>query len=220
MLNTFVMDGVSYDFAFDVKRRSVIVSGGNSGMLLNGTYYNDVIGTYLEYDISIAIPIDKINDYVDFYEAITAPVEYHDFLFPYANVETIVRGRIDKIPDSYLQKSSTNLVTWYNISFTIQESISRKKSSGTYTPVVEPGSYVTSKYSNNEHLIMTTVTFDDPSVNQAIGVKVNIEAAEDSNGHLIIYVDEDYADYNTGGNYVTFSKSNEHLIVAFDSPPA
>lgn len=160
MLNKFIIDNSEYTFATSVKRRSVVVSSDNSGMLMDGTYYNDVIGTYLEYDVSLAIPEGQQDAYVTFYETITSPVAYHDFVLPYNNSSVVVRGRIQNISDSYLQKNSQGKVTWRNIRFTIAESIPHKTSSGSYTPVVPPTAYI-SAANVDEHLVFTIVDFDE-----------------------------------------------------------
>ena len=160
MLNKFILDNTEYTFAVSVKRRSVVVSSDNSGMLMDGTYYNDVIGTYLEYDVSFAIPEGQQDAYVAFYEAITSPVAYHDFVLPYNNQSVVVRGRIQNISDTYMQKNSQGKVTWRNISFTIIESVSHKMASGSYTPVVPPTAYITAE-NVDEHLVFTIVDFDE-----------------------------------------------------------
>lgn len=215
MLKTLIMDEVAYTFAFNVERRSVVLSGDNSGMLMNGTYYNDVIATYLEYDITIAVPAEREQEYSDFYEALTTPVAYHDFVLPYNNSDTLVRGRVESVPDVYLQKVQRNgidFVTWKEIKFTIIESVSRKHSDGTYTPVESPSMYITSKYSEGETLNISVITFANPSLVQKIADKTYIEAKENADGELIIEIENDHDEYDG----ISFSSINEQLIVNFD----
>lgn len=162
MFSTISMDNVDYTFAASVKRRSVIVSSDNSGMLMDGTYYNDVIGTYLEYDVSLAVPAGQEDAYVSFYEALNEPVEYHDFVLPYNNDMVLIRGRVKEISDTYMQKNAQGKVTWRKISFTVAESIAHKTASGSYTPVVPPTAYITAE-AVDEHLIFTIVDYEDIS---------------------------------------------------------
>ena len=159
MLNSLVVDGVTYTLVIGVKRRSIVTSSDNSGTLLDGTYYNDVIGTYLQYEISVAIPAGEEDTYASLYEVLTNPVAYHDFVFPYNNTSVLVRGRVSDVGDAYMQKNSLDKVTWRQIAFTVTESLPHKTASGGYTPVVPPNAYITAS-AVDEHLIFTIVDCD------------------------------------------------------------
>lgn len=160
MFTQLIMDNAEYNFACSVKRRAVIVSSDNSGILLDGSYYNDVMGTYMEYDVSLAIPAGQEDAYVAFYEAITNPIPYHDFVLPYNNEMTLVRGRVANISDTYMQKNALGKVTWRNITFTVAESIAHKPANGAYTPVVPPNPFITAE-NVDEELVFTIVDYDN-----------------------------------------------------------
>ena len=52
MLKGLIIDGITYEVACGVKRNARMVSSDISGTMLDGSYFNDVIGTAFDYDIS------------------------------------------------------------------------------------------------------------------------------------------------------------------------
>lgn len=96
------MDGLEWDVPCQIERKAEMTASEISGMLLDRTYFNDVIGTYLAYDVAIAVPFGQEDVYTDLYEAITKPVDAHEFVFPY-NQQTIqVTGRVASVSDQYV----------------------------------------------------------------------------------------------------------------------
>ena len=53
----FTIDGTEYQMPCSIQRQAEVKASNLSGDLLDGTYYNDVIGTYMTYTIGIAVPI-------------------------------------------------------------------------------------------------------------------------------------------------------------------
>lgn len=119
MFTGFSVDGTSYNFAFGLKRTSRIESSEISGMMLDKTYFNDVIGTYLEYTVQVAIPTAQELNYATFYEAITNPVAEHTFVFPYNNTTATVKGRVDVVSDTYVKDLSSDKKLWRKIAFRV-----------------------------------------------------------------------------------------------------
>lgn len=102
MVNGLVVDDVSYGILASVKRVGKVTSSDLSGMLLNKTYYNDVIGTYMEYQVKLVVPSGSESEYTQLYEVLTAPVPYHKFLLPYGQGSIAINARVEVVSDDYV----------------------------------------------------------------------------------------------------------------------
>lgn len=78
----FYIDGMKCDAKCDVTRTSDIRSSDISEEMLDGSYFNDVLGTWLQYDVALTVPLYSSDKYANIYEAINEPVEGHDFVLP------------------------------------------------------------------------------------------------------------------------------------------
>lgn len=117
-----VIDNVSYDVVAGIKRTANITPSQISGMLLDKTYFNDVIGTYLQYEVQLAIPHESEPEYAALYEVLTDPVADHRVILPYNNTAVEIVGRIETISDSYVEtvhKNNDVVNLWRNITFVI-----------------------------------------------------------------------------------------------------
>ena len=94
-----IFDGVSYDVKFDVKRTANITSSDISGMLLDKSYFIDVIGTYMSYQVTLKYPLRDQNKYAGLYEALISPVDGHQFTMPYNQGSLNVTARVVTVPD-------------------------------------------------------------------------------------------------------------------------
>lgn len=113
----FNIDGIDWDFPCDIQRNADMTASEISGMLLDKTYFNDVLGTFMSYTVALVIPIGKEADYTELYEALTDPIGDHTFVFPY-NQDTITFvGRIENVQDAYYRKLSDKTI-WRKTSFT------------------------------------------------------------------------------------------------------
>lgn len=113
----FSIDGVTWEYPCEIKRTSEVESSEISGMLMDRTYFNDVLGTWLKYDVSIAVPRKKLADYAAVYERLTAPEEGHSFVLPYNSGTISVTGRVDSVKDTLYKANGGNY--WAGISFTV-----------------------------------------------------------------------------------------------------
>lgn len=112
------IDGAQYDFPCNISRTARIASSDVSGMLMNNVEYNDVLATYYDYSIKIAVPITEMNKYFAFFEQVTAPVNSHVFTFPY-NDETIdVTAKVNSISDVYYREVN-GVNVWRDIQLSI-----------------------------------------------------------------------------------------------------
>lgn len=114
----FSVDGLSWDIGCTVERTSEIRPSEISGMLLNKQYFNDVIGTFLKYDIKLAVPFGMEEDYTRLYEMLTLPVDAHTFTLPYGGGMIEVVGRVEQISDVY-RRMPNGAIHWTGITFSI-----------------------------------------------------------------------------------------------------
>ena len=114
----FTIDDMQWDVPCKIERTAEIKASEISGMLLNKQYFNDVIGTYLTYEISIAVPRQKRSLYTRLYEILTDPVDAHTVMVPYNQGNITITGKIDEVKDSFI-KLNKAVNYWYGISFTI-----------------------------------------------------------------------------------------------------
>lgn len=112
MINGFSIDGTRYNLPCSVEREANMQSSEISGMLMDKTYFNDVLGTYFTYTIKIAIPIGQEDVYSELYEVLTEPVEGHVLELPYNQKSLTITARIESVSDGRYKN------TWRGIKFT------------------------------------------------------------------------------------------------------
>jgi hypothetical protein len=115
---TIAVDSVWYNFPCDISRKARIVSSDVSGMLMNNTEYNDALATYYDYTIKIAVPIDDMNIYATFFEAVTAPVNSHTFTFPYNQGTKDIVAKVESISDRYFREVN-GVQVWRSVQLNI-----------------------------------------------------------------------------------------------------
>ena len=107
MFTQFTMDGITYaNFAVSVTRQATIRSSDVSGYLLNKNYYNDVLGTYYEYTVKLAVARGAEADYTTYYTYLVAPVAEHTFILPFNQTEKTIKGRVSIVSDEYYGESN------------------------------------------------------------------------------------------------------------------
>lgn len=95
------IDGANWDVPCTIERTAEVTASEVSGMLLNKQYFNDVIGTFMQYTIAIAVPIGMEEDYKYIYEMLTEPVDAHVFVLPYNDEYITITGRVQRVSDKY-----------------------------------------------------------------------------------------------------------------------
>lgn len=114
----FSIDGKQWAIPCDITRTAEVTPSDISGLMLDKTYFNDVIGTYMKYTISIAVPVSMRDEYAQLYEVITAPVDAHTFILPYNNSTITITARVTRISDVYVRLDGDG-VYWKDIQFEI-----------------------------------------------------------------------------------------------------
>lgn len=121
MYSGFQIDGTKYNVAVSVERNADMTPSEIAGMLLDKNYFNDVLGTFLSYTVSIAVPAGEEKNYAALYEVLTNPVQEHSFVFPYNQTTVSFYGRVETVSDSYYGEESRNGTTvglWRGTKFT------------------------------------------------------------------------------------------------------
>ena len=113
----FTIDGVEWDVPCDITQNPEVKASDISGLMLDGSYFNDVIGTYLSYTVKMAVPFDRVNEFKAIYEIITAPVSGHTMILPYDDGTITINARISGISKIYVRLPN-GAIYWKGIQFT------------------------------------------------------------------------------------------------------
>ena len=112
------IDGITYDVKCEIRRTAELTASDICGLMLDGSYFNDVIGTYMVYDISFTYPLWDKNKYAAIIEVLTQPVDGHQFVMPYNNSTVQITGRVDEVSDEYVRLDSGREF-WRRLAFTV-----------------------------------------------------------------------------------------------------
>lgn len=83
--NIFSIDGVELRVnVLKLERGFSVTDTKNSGRLQNYGMHREVAGTFYNYTIEVEPYSEYRDDYDTFYEIVSAPVESHQMVFPYA----------------------------------------------------------------------------------------------------------------------------------------
>ena len=84
--NPIQMDGVTYPHIHfvSITRSFQVLDGENAGRVMTGEMERDIIGTYYNYAVEIDADDATPQEYDDFFDAISAPVDAHEIIVPYA----------------------------------------------------------------------------------------------------------------------------------------
>lgn len=117
---SFTIDGIRWNFPCTIEREAQVTSSDVSGMLLDKTYFNDVLGTWMQYTVAIAIPKGHEDEYTSIYEALSDPVSMHTFKLPYNYQDDgiEINGRVQVVNDVYVRLPHDKQ-TWRKTKFTV-----------------------------------------------------------------------------------------------------
>ena len=99
----FTVDGLQWTYPCDISRQADVRASSISGLMLNGTYFNDVLGTYLRYTIKLVVPLNERAAFNPIYEKITDPVGYHTFTFPYNQTTVTITAKVESVKDVFVR---------------------------------------------------------------------------------------------------------------------
>lgn len=122
----FTVDGITWPYPCDIERVAEMTPSEISGMLLDNTYFNDVLGTFMRYTVKIAVPINAMDAYAQIYEALTEPVDGHAFVLPYNSSTISVTGRVGNVSDVYVRMANGGIY-WRGIQFEVTSNAPSKE---------------------------------------------------------------------------------------------
>lgn len=98
----FTVDGIEWDIDAEVRRNADITASDISGLMMDGSYFNDVLGVYLSYDIVIKTPDWDQGKYAALYEQLSNPVDGHTFILPYNLTTVEIAARVESVSDEFV----------------------------------------------------------------------------------------------------------------------
>ena len=114
----FVIDGTQWNYPFDLERTSNMQESGVSGLMLDGSYYADIEGTFYTYSVSIAVPLTDRQAYNTIRNLLTDPIGEHTFVFPDESGTIEIVGRIGSVSDVYVRLPNGESY-WRGVSFDV-----------------------------------------------------------------------------------------------------
>lgn len=101
MQRLFSIDGKYFDGLFikGISRGFTVQDSSKAGRTTSGAMVRDIIGTYYNYTISFDLSHLAPDDYNEFYDLISAPVEKHQIVVPYGNGSMTYEAYVTKGED-------------------------------------------------------------------------------------------------------------------------
>lgn len=112
------MDGVTYTHIRIMKltRSFTVLDGENAGRVIAGAMQRDIIGTFYNYNAEVLADPTARAEYDSFYYAISAPVDSHTLVVPFAQATLTFQAYVSQGQDDLLaMEESAN--RWGNLSF-------------------------------------------------------------------------------------------------------
>ena len=120
--NIFSIDGVELRVnVMKLERGFSVTDTENSNRLQNYKMHREVAGTFYNYTMEIAPYPAHREDYDTFYEIITAPVESHRMVFPYAQKTLEFDAYVTQGKDTVKQVNGQNLWDGLSVYFVAME---------------------------------------------------------------------------------------------------
>ena len=114
----FTIDAFEWPIPCDIKRSAEVKSSEISGYMLDGSYFNDVDGTYMTYTVTVVVPASMLDTYAQLYEILTAPVDGHECVFPYNGDIVQITARVGQFGDVW-RRLPGGAQTWTGLQFTL-----------------------------------------------------------------------------------------------------
>lgn len=97
------VDGIEWSIPCTIERTAEVEASDISGMMLNKTYFNDVLGTWMKYTVAIAVPMEQVGEYSAIYEVLTDPKNFHEFVLPYNDGTITLTARVQTVSDVWVR---------------------------------------------------------------------------------------------------------------------
>lgn len=128
-MSIFKIDGKSYNVFVPVGglQRNFAVYSSQSETLVNGKREYDVIGTYIEYTVTVDTSYATEEEYDELFEIISSPTAEHQFEFPYGQKHLTFTGHVESGGDTLYTKRNYGLSGWGDLSFTVTATEPQRK---------------------------------------------------------------------------------------------
>lgn len=105
-ISVFSVDGVEYPGVnvISLERTFAVMDGENAGRTMDGAMRRDIIGTYYNYNMELTSDYSDLSEYDKLYEALSAPVDSHAIVVPYAQETLEFQAYIANGTDNLLHK--------------------------------------------------------------------------------------------------------------------
>ncbi len=112
------LDGTTYQHirVISIKRNFSVLDGPNAGRLMTGEMERDIIGTYYNYSVEVEADDATPAEYDTFWQTISAPVNSHVLVVPYAQTTLSFNAYVANGSDELLFMMS-NQNRWGGLSF-------------------------------------------------------------------------------------------------------
>ena len=118
----FIMDGIDYNIdVMKLTRNFEVADYDTTGRTADWVMHRDVVGTFYNYTMEIAVRNYDYNSYNRFYEAISAPVKSHRLIIPYGAGTITFQAYVTNGSDDLIIRNSTNVWRGTKINFIAME---------------------------------------------------------------------------------------------------
>ena len=100
-----ILDGIEYNvFVESLERSFEVADTDATGRTADWVMHRDVVGTFYNYSIAVAVKNFDYDSYNRFYEAISSPTVSHSLTVPYGNGTKTFRAYCTKGKDKVVRK--------------------------------------------------------------------------------------------------------------------
>ena len=114
----FSIDGIEYNVKCTIEREAEIKASEISGLMLDRSLFWDVLGTYMNYDIRLDMPLRNRDRYATLVDQLSEPVDGHAFVLPYNNGTLQLTARVESVRDVW-EKLPSGYTFWKGLRFTV-----------------------------------------------------------------------------------------------------
>ncbi len=113
----FVIDGETFDVGISKLDRKTRIEKEKIGTTLDGKEHYEIIGTYIDYILTLVCRGNNIKDYDRLYELVSEPTESHTVELPY-NQETLTINATISISNTQVQYDFNRFRKWSEMKIT------------------------------------------------------------------------------------------------------
>lgn len=126
-MNILIIDNVDYSdkTVTSIERTATIKDSELSGEMMDGSYHRDIIGTYIDYTMTIVCKVNDPATYSQIFDVLSSPVASHEITAPYNNETMTFEAYIESVSDKLFRKTSDGTI-WKDLSVTFKAAAPQK----------------------------------------------------------------------------------------------